>query len=150
MVRPHVRERLSADFAAATLFARLADLVLGEACRFCRTKSPVPGTQELDRSSFKFSRVFGRIWCCRWSALLWLAVWRMQPTLGFQAFCQLDEQQRFKLFSEFQTFQPFLPDLTQAPFWSKHLFDLVQPLELWNSKNNCNTSAFYTSREGHS
>ncbi|CAK9072195.1 Probable protein kinase UbiB (Ubiquinone biosynthesis protein UbiB) [Durusdinium trenchii] len=31
VVRPHVRERLSADFAAATLFARLADLVLGEA-----------------------------------------------------------------------------------------------------------------------
>lgn len=30
VVRPHVRERLSADFAAATLFARLADLVLGE------------------------------------------------------------------------------------------------------------------------
>ena len=31
VVRPRVRERLSADFAAAILLARLADLVLGEA-----------------------------------------------------------------------------------------------------------------------
>lgn len=41
MLRPHVRERLSVDFAAVALLARFADLVLGEAKTLAEaTKEP--------------------------------------------------------------------------------------------------------------